>query len=255
MIRDVFWELKPDYQEIDIRSSMLNADINPSPFSFTNTNSKAECLWVWDMVHHIMQNTMLIGLDSWYNIANECKLLLSNMQPYERNELKFVESNLFEYAHIAQQFTDEYWMIDAMETKYQTMIECSWYLVTFSWTMDCVIFDKDWAPIIIDIKTSWSKRDDFKAESQRQKYYYAYLYNTVRRQRKPIKFIYLVVTKQKKIQKQIFEFEITYEEAERITKADLRSYLTHHTTNNSTSLPQNDVYEKEIWYEYSDTSV
>lgn len=252
MLRNVFWDLKEWYKEIELRSSMLNSFLNPSPFEFTNTNSKAECMSIWDSVHHIMQNTMLVWIESWLFLAKECRHILQCMSPHERKEMKFIIDNLEEYANIAERFTRENWMIDAMETKYQTMIECSWYLVNFSGTMDAVICNNE--PVIIDIKTSWSKRDQYKADWQRQKYYYAYLYNAVRKQNLPIKFIYLVVTKQKKVQVQQFEYIISFEDAERITKADMRTYLTH-ITDKDTSLQTIDVDEKEIWYECIDTSV
>lgn len=229
MIKDTFWELRDDYEEIDLRWSMLNAFMNPSPFSFPSSQSKDECMIIWDAVHHIIQNTLLVWIDSWYNMCKEQSIILQNLKPWVREkELWWVVSNLYEYANIAHNnIIPLYGNMDAMETKYQLQIECSWYLVNFSWTMDLIKYNYQWIPLIIDIKTSWSKWNNSKHDEQRQQMYYAYLYNAVRKTQDNIRFVYLVVTKQKKVQYQIMEKIITYEEAKKVLMDDIKIYLTN----------------------------
>lgn len=250
--------LKEDFETISVRCSELNAFVNPSPFAFTSEESRAETMLIWHSVHHIMQNTMLVWIDSWNTMAMNVRSILVNAQPYKRDkEMAWVCENLYTYAILANEFAERYGKIDAMEVHNEMMLECSWYLVNFSGTMDGVIFQwREWMPVIVDIKTAWAKRKQEKADEERQKYYYAYIYNVCRWTREDIKFVYLVVTKQKKVQQQIFEYTIPYDDAEFFVTRDLKFFLSDKANNKDNVLPTpKDDEEGEIQHEQADTDV
>ena len=87
---------------------------------------------------------------------------------------------------------------------------------------------------MIDIKSAWSKWSQDKADSERQKYYYAFLKCELE-WLEEVKFNYFILTKQKKVQLQWFEYTITKEEARNILKSDLKHYIT------------NEYVHKPIW--------
>lgn len=219
MKKTIFIPLKEDYEEISIRASELNSYVNPCQFEQKNMESQAETFSLWDRVHDIAQYTMLMWLEKWLECAQKHREEVINCMPY----IRFKEYEWFlwaadQYAHLVCNMK-----LDYIETKRTSIIEYSWYNVYFTWTSDW----EEWRTTMIDIKSAWSKWNEEKALSERQKYYYSWLKNTSRWTQDDILFKYIVLTKQKKPQLQVFEFVVPFVEAETYMKSDLKSYLTY----------------------------
>lgn len=214
----VFVPLKEEYEDVSIRSSELNSYLNPSPYEFTNTDSRAECMSIGDYIHEISQYTMLMWEDKWHECADKHIAEVSANWPYERaKEYEWFLWAAHQYVELVKHLRCSY-----IEQKRTTIIEYSWYKVTFSWTSDC---DIDMYTMY-DIKSAWSKWSEDKAKSERQKYYYAWLKNVRQWTENDTNFKYVILTKQKKPQIQEFDFVIPFKEAEKYVKADLKVYLT-----------------------------
>lgn len=214
----IFAPLKEEYVDISIRASELNSYMNPSPYEFTDSDSRAECMREGDIIHNIAQYSMLMWKDKWVQCASDMLEQINNMWDYVRTkEYERLKWAIHEYADLVEWKTCDY-----IEQKRQVIIEYSWYKVTFSWTSDAELGSN----IIIDLKSAWSKRKQEKADSERQKYYYAWLKNVARGTEDTIEFRYYILTKQKKPQFQEFIYHIDFKTAERYVKNDLKALLT-----------------------------
>lgn len=218
----VFAPLKEEFETIRLRSSEINSFLNPSPFAFTSFDSEIECFWYGDILHTIYQHTMLWWYDKWMIVANDYMNIIKNNWPYIREkEYRWIENAIPSIVMEASKYT-----CDTIEQKLSVIIDYSWYQVWFSWTSDA---QSDYT--IIDIKSSSGKWTQDKADEQRQKYYYAWLYNVARWTERNVKFAYHVVTKQKTPQFQIFEYDIEFSKADEYVRNDLKLYLTNYHTN------------------------
>ena len=221
-----FIPLKEEYEDVSIRCSELNSYLNPSPYEFTNSDSRAECMSMGDMIHDISQYTMLMWEDKWHECAEEHIKEVRNNMPYVREK----EYEWFMWA--AHQYVElvKHLRCDKIEQKRTVIIEYSWYKVTFTWTSDC---DVVWG--MYDIKSAWSKWKEDKALEERQKYYYSFLRNARQWTQEDTRFKYIILTKQKKPQIQEFDFVIPYSEAEMYVRQDLKTFLTWHFLSKSPS--------------------
>lgn len=229
----VFAPLKENYETIHIRSSELNSYVNPSPYWFPNEDSRAECMNLWDRIHDIVQYTMLMWEDKWHQIADKHIKELEFLWPFEREkEFRWFTKAAHNYVELSKHKRCSY-----IECKRQIIIEYSWYLIIFSWQSDAdddEVLNYDSYRMdrgceidtIIDIKSAWSKRDDTKANLERQKYYYSWLKWVYSWNENDIRFRYDIYTKQATPQAQEFEFIIPFKTAEMYLKNDLRAFLT-----------------------------
>ena len=148
----IFVPLKEEYEDVSVRSSELNSYLNPSPYEFTNTDSRAECMSVGDMIHEIAQYTMLMWEDKWHECVDKHIAEVKANWPYEREkEYEWFLWAAHQYVELVKHLRCSY-----IEQKRTTIIEYSWYKVTFSWTSDC---DIDMYTMY-DIKSAWSKWSD-----------------------------------------------------------------------------------------------
>ena len=221
----IFHPPKDEQKTIEIRASQLNSFINPSPYEFTNLDNKVETMNLWDRYHSIVQYTMLMWIDKWVDIAMRHQKELEILSPFvrEKEYRWFMDWWMEQIIEIASQYKCNY-----IEEKRQCIIDFSWYQVNLSWTSDadCDNIEYKWKNywVIIDIKSSWSKWSQDKANEERQKYYYVFL-KCMNEWLDWCKFSYHIYTKQRRVQHQTFDYYITKEEAESVLKWDLKFYL------------------------------
>lgn len=231
-----FAPLKEEAEDIQVRCSSLNSYLNPVMYTAKTLWAWMESTNLWDRIHNIVQMTMLFNQikdqewnwywdTMWYIIADKHKAEVIDSKPWFReNEMKW-------FAEWAEQYADlvKWESCEAIETKRSCIIQFSWFQIEFSWTsdLDYSNFEQDgkkwwWMD---DIKSSTGKWSQEKADEARQKYYYTWL-KCISEGLEWCKFRYMILTRQKKAQKQIFEYYITKEEAEKVLYDDLKIYLT-----------------------------
>lgn len=247
----VFTEPKEKQVEIELRCSMLNQYLNPSPFEFKDMDNKVECMNLWDRYHSVYQATILLWKDKWIKCYERHVRELKNMMPFirEKEMQWFMEWGMQIIEHACERFNDptnqlekneDKLYCECVEEKRQIIIDFSWYKINMSWTSDAdcgnLPIDKndvDWVEErwhMIDIKSAWSKWTQEKADEERQKYYYTYL-KCILEWLPWCRFDYHILTKQKKIQFQEFTYFITLEEAEKVLKQDLKLFILDNYVN------------------------
>lgn len=245
-----FAPLKDIVKDIYIRCSSLNSALNPAMYEAKTLWAGMESTDLGDRIHNIIQ----VAKTQWWakalKVAERHKAQILDNQPWFReNEMKWFADNAEQYIpfaydeeitkEIAEMWADE--NCTGIETKRCIIIEYSGYRIALSWTSDLdyeneVREDGSVWWWMDDIKSSTGKWSQEKADEQRQKYYYTFL-KCAAENLDWCRFRYMVVTRQKKAQKQIFEYYITKEEAEKVLKDDLRIYLT--------MLSQDEMQQKE----------
>ena len=221
----VFHPPKEEQKIIEIRASQLNSFLNPSPYEFTSLDNKVETMNLGDRYHSIAQYTMLMWQEKGVEIAMRHMEELERLAPFVR--IKEYEWFMNWWMEQLIEYASEY-KCNYIEEKRQCIIDFSGYVVNLSWTSDAdcdnIEYNGGQYGVMIDIKSAWSKWKEEKAAEERQKYYYTYL-KCVNEWLDWCKFSYHIYTKQRRVQHQVFDFYITKEEAEKVTKTDLKYYL------------------------------
>ena len=232
MKRLVFRPLKEEHQVIELSATQLQRELFPSPYTQDDPILMHETFTHWDRVESIVQETMRWNSQSeakelWYKRADYISSII-DPDLYKTTEKKKDWIFFKEWARKYVDLTIEHWIHeidrDAMNFRNKIEIECSWYLVIFTWEWDAVKHKEAWW----DVKTAWSKRSDEKYATMRQRYYYPLMdlfMNFWDEHNEVMWFQYRVYRKLKNPKLDIYTDLVTYQQCREILKKDLFIYL------------------------------
>lgn len=219
-----FRDLKDEFTFLELRATTLGSFCNPPSFTSDNKIKMNETTYFGDMIHAIVQTTLLGGPEKWKIVAEEIKNQIADYENYESvdNYKKFYK-NIMNYYNLACQLRDSLPSPALMvEREYRIFLDCSWYKICFWGCFDVIL--EDWS--VLDIKTSAGFRDEWREVLERQQYYYTLLRAWSQDQYEWSRtFRYVIFTKHSPPRMQIIERVIDIEKAEKILKEDLKSYL------------------------------
>lgn len=229
MHKRIIEPLQTEFRHIKLRSSELNSYFYEW-YTQNNPLSSAEICLAWDIIHSIIQHSML-----WIDVnVSYYESVVNSLRPWTREkELWWLLDNIETYKNQWIERWKKYWT-DVMEIKYTVFIEYWQFLIEFSWTYD-LWNTRAWH--LFDIKSSWSKRKDDKRDEQRQQDYYTFLKWIATNNYDDSDFTYLIATKQKKPQFQELTRTLTFENAQKRLKNDIESFISWQ-------------YMRDFWYEW-----
>lgn len=210
-------------KDMNIRCSELNWYFNPMMYAPKTLGHWLEAANLWDRIHDVMQHTLLINKERWYKVADRHIAQVNDSTPrFREKEMRWFAEGAYNYVDMCADVAE---CCDTIETKRVVIISYKWFNIGFSGTSDLDYENiSEWVGWMDDIKSCSSKRQQEKADEQRQKYYYTWL-KCVTEWLDSCKFRYVIATRQKKPQLQIFEYMITKEEAEAIVKDDITQFI------------------------------
>lgn len=184
--RWVIEPLKKEYKEVSVRASDL--------WSYMNCAYKAK----YAPPKPSTQDYYRI----WHQINAVCQTFLANWSDisflYER---EFERKQLKKYINIVEQQLASKYLFVTNEHSLWLEVEMGDYLVSLTGTPDLIMQDPErqkekWrGTIIVDLKTSWSERDEDIKANNRQKYIYPFLWNKSYPSHEVNYFEYFLMTK------------------------------------------------------------
>lgn len=229
MLYKQFAELKPDYQTITISVSEIERALNPTPsFMKQDDPRKVACtFWIGTIAEQIAWATVSQWEEAW---LKQCQVARSYM---DKDRMRFfsssgVEDKQYEWFYdwmeqIVTLYKPWKWDYDLRSYRALCEIDFSWYKVLLTGELDRGI---NWV-MLFDNKTA---RQKWKTEERRatwcyQARFYSWMNMLANPWVKDLSFVYLITTKQKKMQLQEFTNTISFDEAEWFVREALYNYL------------------------------